>query len=497
MHDNKIYGGIYSQGPNQVTDLFLSDAQQIQMDQLIAPFYLWETMVHNLMLAKNGLIPESASKKILKALIVLTEQVDKEGIGLDPTVGDLHENIEAWLKKKIGPEAGWFHLARSRNDQITSDQKLITKSLFFQLGKQLAGLGEVLGNKSQQYSKTIMPGYTHLRPAMPSSFGFWWQAYLLQIVEVQDLLEATYNIVDTNPMGAGASYGVNWLIDTDFTTNNLAFSKPLSNALAAINSRGLHELYWIGPLVTLTTILSRMMEDVIIWSMPEINLIQMSENYTSGSSIMPQKINPDVAEKIRGKVGVMLGFYVQVATTLKGTASGYNRDTAETKVAIISALTEAINLVTISTQMLETIVPNEKAMLVATKQTLATKVADQLSQKYNIPFRSAHQIIGACLKESKYSVDQLKPSSIEQSIQKITGKKIKITTEWLVNTANVGQALSLYKYKGTPNSTMVEKVSNDLLAKNQSFNDWVKIEAKKFTLAKQLLIQLVKKYLRN
>lgn len=491
----KIYGGIYNQGSNQVTDLFLGDTQQIQMDSLMVPFYLWETVAHNLMMAKNGLIPLVSAKKILKELLELMVKVEKKGFVINPNKGDLHENIETWLTEEIGAEAGWFHLARSRNDQITCDQKLITKSLFFQLGKQLAGLGEVLGNKSQRYIATIMPGFTHLRSAMPSSFGFWWQAYLVQVIEIEKLFQSIYAIVDTNPLGAGASYGVNWPIETGSTTVNLGFSKPLLNALASINNRGLHELYWLGALVPLVTILSRMMEDVIIWSMPEIDLIRMSEEYTTGSSIMPQKINPDVAEKIRGKTGVLLGDYVQLATTLKGTASGYNRDTAETKIVIIQSLIEVISVVNIATQMLKTIVPNEKNMLIVTKQALATKVADQLAQKYKIPFRSAHQIIGASLKQSDYNLDQITAPLLKELTYKMTGMNIKISASWLANIIEVNQALSLYSYVGTPNPITMKNVNNDLLVNNQIFDNFISSETNEFVMAKQHLLQQVKTYL--
>ena len=239
-------------------------------------------------------------------MLKLSEKT-KNQLLVDPLIGDVHENVECQLIKSLGNDGGWFHIGRSRNDQSVTDQKLFTKKLFLDFFEKLSQLELILLNKSEQNKEVVMPGFTHLRSAMPSTFGFWWQAYLDQILNMHSLLKATYQTVDTSPLGAGASYGVNWKIDPIFTASKLGFSKVFNNALSAINTRGIDDAVIISNSTIFLIILSRMMEDIIIWSMPEINFISIPEEFTTGSSIMPQKINPDIAEKIKSKSSKLVG----------------------------------------------------------------------------------------------------------------------------------------------------------------------------------------------
>lgn len=492
----KIYHGIYKKVPAKKTDAFLVDVNQQQAEFQLIPFYLWETLAHNFMLLKQNIVPEKDAKKILKSLIGYLDDAENGRFIFDPKLGDIHENTEIRLTKDIKESAGWMHIARSRNDQVTTDQKLLTKKLFFDLSEALVLLANTLGKKAEMYKNVIMPGFTHLRVAMPSSFGFWCQSYLDQIVEWEEIVKNVFIAIDKNPLGAGASYGVNWPINTEITTKYLGFSKSFTNSLSAINSRGIHEMYLVGVLCGLVTILSRMMEDIIIFSMPEINYMAIDERFTSGSSIMPQKINPDIAEKIRSKAGKLLGQFVNICMVMKGTPSGYNRDSSETKIAIIESMQETISVLAITNNMLINIIPNKENMKAHIVSSLATLLADSLVQTYKIPFRQAHQIVGKSLKICDKNIDKLTHKIVETAFKSITGKSVKINTGLVEKAINPNTSLDSLSYQGTPNPKFLTKTNEKLLTDNTGFASWSATEKKKFYQAKKDLIDKVNEVLR-
>lgn len=492
----KIYAGIYSKLPTRQADEFLMDQNQLLSETKLLPFYLWETLAHDFMLVKKNIIPKKEGKLILSSLLNYLRKAQNGKLPLNPSVGDVHENIEALLTKDIGKSAGWMHTARSRNDQVTTDQKLITKELFFALSEELASLAKILAAKAIKYKDVLMPGFTHLRVAMPSTFGFWWQAYLDQLIECEKILQGVFTAIDKNPLGAGASYGVNWPIDPTETTQDLGFRYPLTNALSAINARGIHEMYLLGPICALATIFSRLTEDVIILSMPQIGFLAIDEGFTSGSSIMPQKVNPDVAEKVRSKAGKLIGNFVTISVVLKGTPSGYNRDSSETKVAIIDSLTETIDMVRIVSAMMEKIIPDKENMSAQVSPALATNLADNIVKKYQIPFRQAHLIVGRALSYADKDTQKLTNILLEKSGKEITGKKITISKTFIKDSLNPQKVINELSYLGTPNPKFISKANEKLLQKNDEFLKWAKLEKEKFYQAKKNLIQKIEGFIK-
>jgi len=492
---NTIYSGIYKNGPSGKTYQFIVDPNMEIVENKLLTFYLWETIAHNLMLAKQGIVPKEISKKILKNLLLIKDQVQKNKIRVEAEIGDVHENIENKLTEMMGQDAGWFHIGRSRNDQALTDQKLFIKESLLNFFESLNELNTVLLNKSESHKEVVMPGFTHLRVAMPTSFGFWWQAYLDQVLEIQEILQTEYLVVDKSSLGVGASYGVNWKINPNFTAKKLGFSKVFNNALSAINSRGIHESLIIGTLTTFHMVLSRMMEDIIIWSMPELNYLSISEEFTTGSSIMPQKMNPDIAEKIRSKAAKLIGDLTYIMTAMKGTPSGYNRDSAESKIAVMDALEEAQRTLSITTDMLEKIIPNVEIMKKAVLSSLPTKLADILVEDYHFPFRTAHKIVGRSISLVKGDVLSITPGVVSRAINEIAAKQINIPQELLKQTFNINKALDHYQYLGTPNPNYVTKV-NVLLKKScDQFKHWTVAQIKKNKQAESELYKEVKKYI--
>ena len=496
MRNNKIYGGIYTKSPSKKTDLFIMDATMTMLENKLIPYYLWETIAHNLMICKQGIVPKRITKKIVKELLKLSEKT-KNQLLVDPLIGDVHENVECQLIKSLGNDGGWFHIGRSRNDQSVTDQKLFTKKLFLDFFEKLSQLELILLNKSEQNKEVVMPGFTHLRSAMPSTFGFWWQAYLDQILNAHSILKTTYQAVDSSPLGAGASYGVNWKIDPLFAANRLGFSKVFTNALSAINARGIEDAMIISNLTIFLIILSRMMEDIIIWNMPELNFISIPEEFTTGSSIMPQKINPDIAEKIKSKSSKLVGNLNHVLVAMKGTPSGYNRDSAESKIAIVNSLEECILTVSITSDMLQKIAPNTNVMKKAIFSSLPTKFADILVGKYAIPFRLSHKIVGKIINIVKGDLTKIKGEMVENVIKEVTQINCTVSQKLINEAFNGENSLVQYDYLGSPNPYYISQV-NDLLKKNiDDLYEWMKKKKNEFSQAQKKLYKEARNFIQS
>ena len=496
MKNQKIYSGIYKKGPSKNTDLFIMDPTMTVLENKLAPYYLWETIAHNLMITKQGIVSKTIAKKILKGLLQLAEKANTEQL-VDPLIGDVHENIENQLTKIIGDYAGWFHIGRSRNDQSITDQKLFTKKYLLDIFEELSKLEKTLLEKANMYKDTVMPGFTHLRSAMPSSFGFWWQSYLNQTLDIHKVLKGVFEIYDKCPLGAGASYGVNWKIDSKFTANKLGFPKSFDNSLSAIDNRGIEDAMVIGQLAIFSTILSRMMEDLIIWSMPELNYISIAEEFTTGSSIMPQKMNPDICEKIKSKSAKLIANLNHVLIAMKGTPSGYNRDSAESKIAIMASMEEVLSTISITNDMLLKVVPNPEVMKKGAILSLPTKLADELVKKFHIPFRTAHKIVGKTVALVNGNVLKINDKTIKKAIKEVTGKEFIINQQSVKDVFNIDNALKQYQYKGSPCPEYVYKVNKKLEKEIISLGNWIKNQKNKFIKAEQDLYEEVTKFINS
>ncbi|PIY71911.1 argininosuccinate lyase [Candidatus Roizmanbacteria bacterium CG_4_10_14_0_8_um_filter_33_9] len=492
MKTNTIYGGIYKKDPSINTKQFIMNPEMLNIENRFVVYYLWETIAHNLMIAKVGIIKRSTAKKILTELIKILKEVKIKNI-INPILGDVHENIENKLTQTIGPEAGWFHVARSRNDQSITDQKLFTKKQIIETCKNLIDLERTLLFKSNLYFEVLMPGYTHMQPAMPSTYGFWLQAYLDQIIKIHLSLISVFNSIDFCPLGAGASYGVNWKINPKFTSALLGFSNPMENSLSAVNSRGIDDAMVISQLTTLSIVFSRMMEDIMIWSLPQLDFIKVDEALTTGSSIMPQKMNLDIVEKIRSKSSLLIANLNHVLIALKGTSSGYNRDSAESKIAIVKSLEEIITTIFMTKEVIKNILPNTNKMKSDTTLTLSTKFADNLSKKYHIPFRISHKIVGKILAKTNSDVCLITPLLVNQVINEYINSKLNINQSFIKNTFDLNQALDHYNYLGSPNSNYLLKVNKKLSNKITYLSNWYNKQNTFFkNIEKKLIKEVIK-----
>ena len=362
------------------------------------------------MLGKQEIIPNKSSKKIEDGLNEILKRLDNGVIEVDPTSEDIHSFVEGTLTYYIGACGKMLHTGRSRNDQVTLDLRLYLKKALDNIVSCVIELEEVIHKKASENMETIMPGYTHMQKAQPITLAHHLLAYGEMLRRDIGRLQDTYKRTDQMPLGSGALATSTYPIDREFVAKELEFSDVTWNSLDSVSDRD----YVIETLSALSIImmhLSRFSEEIILWCTNEFNFIELDDGYSTGSSIMPQKKNPDVAELVRGKTGRVYGDLITLLTVMKGIPLAYNKDMQEDKEALFDALdTVTLSLKTF-TGMLDTMKIKKEVMRkgAAGGFTNATDVADYLV-KHGIAFRNAHEIVGEiviyCINKNK-AIDEL------------------------------------------------------------------------------------------
>ena len=398
----KLWGGRFKKGTNELVNDFNSS---IRVDSRMYKEDIEGSLAHVKMLGKQKIIPSKASKKIEDGLNEMLKRMDNGVIGIDPSSEDIHSFVEGTLTYYIGDEGKMLHTGRSRNDQVTLDLRLYLKKEIKLIISDLIELEKVLSKKAKENIDTIMPGYTHMQKAQPITLSHHLLAYAEMFKRDIGRLQDTYKRTDMMPLGSGALATSTYPIDREFVANELGFSQITLNSLDSVSDRD----YVIETLSSLSLImmhLSRFAEEIILWCTDEFKFIQLDDEYSTGSSIMPQKKNPDVAELVRGKTGRVYGDLITLLTVMKGIPLAYNKDMQEDKEALFDALdTVTLSLKTFS-GMIDTMKVNKDNMKKGASGgfTNATDVADYLA-KHNVPFRTAHSIVGEmvlyCIKENK------------------------------------------------------------------------------------------------
>lgn len=391
MPIKKMWGGRFERGGDQLVDQF---GASISFDQEMAKEDIMGSLAHVKMLKKTQILSGADADKIIGGLNDLMTELEEQGLPFDVENEDIHMNIEALLTKKIGPVAGKIHTGRSRNDQVATDFHLYVKERLPKIIFALKDLQQALVNLAEKNVETIMPGYTHMQHAQPISYGQYLMAYF-QMFQ-RDVERFTFNKqhTDLSPLGAAALAGTTFPIDREMTTALLGFKKPYANSLDAVSDRDF-ALEFLSNASILMVHLSRLCEEIIYWCSYEFNYIELSDAYSTGSSIMPQKKNPDMAELIRGKSGRVFGSLMGLLTTMKGLPLAYNKDMQEDKEGVFDTVKTILPCLKVMTGMIETLHVNKDKMAHATHHDFsnATELADYLATK-GIPFRRAHEIVG-------------------------------------------------------------------------------------------------------
>ena len=365
----------------------------IQYDRRLFRQDIAGSTVHARMLAKQGIISEKDADLITEGLKRVGEEIEADGFPWDPSLDDLHMNIESRLHQLIGPVAGRLHTARSRNDQIALDMRLYTKEVITHTIAELRGVQRALVDLSERYKDVVMPGYTHLQRAQPVLFAHHMLAYFQMFQRDTSRFLDCYRRTDVLPLGSGALAGVAYNSDREFLAQELGFKEISTNSMDAVSDRDF-VLEYLAAAALCMMHLSRLSEEIVLWSSREFGFVTLSEEFTTGSSIMPQKRNPDFAELARGKTGRVYGHLLGLLTVLKGLPLTYNRDLQEDKEGFFDTVDTLLATLKVFQGMLAGLELNVDRVtsLSGESQALATDLADYLVGK-GMPFREAYGIV--------------------------------------------------------------------------------------------------------
>ena len=403
----KLWGGRFKSGVNELVNTFNAS---ISIDSRMYKEDIIGSLAHVKMLGRQGIISSKDSEKIVNGLNEILKRIENGVIDIDNASEDIHSFIESTLTYYIGDEGKKLHTGRSRNDQVALDTKLYVKKYLIVVANQVLNLQTVILNKAKENINTIMPGYTHMQKAQPITFAHHIMAYAEMLKRDYGRLLDCYDRMNEMPLGSGALATSTYPIDRNFVSNELGFNNPTINSIDSVSDRD----YAIEALSALSLImmhLSRFSEEVILWCTDEFNFVELDDAYSTGSSIMPQKKNPDVAELVRGKTGRVYGDLMTLLTVMKGIPLAYNKDMQEDKEALFDGLDTVLLSIQTFTGMLDTMKIKKDVMKKAASGgfTNATDVADYLVKKGEA-FRNAHEIVGKivlyCIDENK-AIDDL------------------------------------------------------------------------------------------
>lgn len=407
----KLWGGRFD-GKNEAwIDAF---GASIPFDQQLATQDITGSLAHVKMLGETGIITKEEAQQITAGLKVLAEKAAKEELTFTIENEDIHLNLEKMLHDEIGPVAGKLHTARSRNDQVATDMHLYLKEHLKEIIEKVHHFRAVLVNKAEEHVETIMPGYTHLQHAQPISFGHHLMAYYGMLTRDQARLEESMKRVDISPLGCAALAGTTFPIDRQMTADELGFSDLYMNSLDGVSDRDFI-LEFLSNSSILMMHLSRFCEEIILWCSHEFKFVELTDTFSTGSSIMPQKKNPDMAELIRGKSGRVFGDLIGLLTVIKGLPLAYNKDLQEDKEGMFDTVHTVATSLDIMAGMIDTMTVHTQVMHDATEKDFsnATELADYLATK-GIPFRQAHEIVGKLVLECTQKGIYLQDVSLEE-----------------------------------------------------------------------------------
>ena len=424
-----MWGGRFASGPSEIMEEINAS---ISYDQRLYNQDIDGSIAHATMLADNGILTKKDAKAIIQGLEQIRQEITSGKFKFSRALEDIHLNIEARLKELIGDAAGRLHTARSRNDQVATDFKLYIRGTIDHLIEQISSLQLTLAEKAEQYAATVMPGYTHLQTAQPVTFGHHCLAYVEMLERDKTRLEDARKRLNECPLGAAALAGTSFPIDRKQTATALGFKKPTANSLDSVADRDF-VLETLSAAAISAIHLSRLDEELVIWSSAEFKFITLSDSFSTGSSIMPQKRNPDAAELVRAKVGRIIGAFNGLSMVMKGLPLAYSKDMQEDKEMAFDALDNYSLALAAMTGMIKDLVPNEDNLEQAASggYSTATDLADWLVRVINLPFRDAHHVTGslvALAEQQGKQLDELTLSQMQAIEPKITDNIYSVLT---------------------------------------------------------------------
>ncbi|MDB2650567.1 argininosuccinate lyase [Amylibacter sp.] len=416
---NAMWGGRFASGPDAIME---SINASIDFDKRMAVQDIAGSIAHSAMLAKQNIITETDAEAIKEGLLIILSEIENGTFEYSKALEDIHMNIESRLKEIIGEPAGRLHTGRSRNDQVATDFKLWTRDQCDAIIEGLSELMKALINQADEGAEIVMPGFTHLQVAQPVTWGHHMMAYVEMIARDRSRFSDARTRMNESPLGAAALAGTGFPIDRHDTAHALGFSAPAANSLDAVSDRDF-ALEFLSASSICATHLSRFAEELVIWSSAQFKFVTLSDKFSTGSSIMPQKKNPDAAELIRAKVGRITGSLVGLLMVMKGLPLAYSKDMQEDKEQVFDASDSLMLALAAMTGMVSDMKPNIASLESAASSgfSTATDLADWLVRDLGMPFREAHHITGALVAKAEEKGCDLPDLSLKE-MQKVNEK---------------------------------------------------------------------------
>lgn len=441
---NQQWGGRFSSGPSAIMEEINAS---IDFDKRLWQQDIRGSLAHSEMLAQQGIISESDKEQIHQGLKTIQNDIEMNRFDFNRNLEDIHMNIEARLAERIGEAGKKLHTARSRNDQVATDFRLWVRDSIDTILPMIWNLMLTLSKRALEYAHTAMPGFTHLQSAQPVTFGHHLLAYTEMLNRDQGRLQDTRKRLNENPLGAAALAGTSFPINRQTTTSLLKFDRPMANSLDAVSDRDF-ALEYLSALSIMAMHLSRMAEEIVIWCSSPFSFIRLSDAYTTGSSIMPQKRNPDAAELVRAKTGRISGAFTGLLTVMKGLPLAYAKDMQEDKEQVFAATDTIILCLAACTGMIADLQANRENMAHWAESgfSTATDLADWLVRTLKLPFRTAHHITGKIVSYAEQeaipltSVPLEKMQEIEPRITQDVFSVLSVQTSLASRTSEGGTA---------------------------------------------------------
>ncbi len=412
-----MWGGRFGSGPDPIMEEINAS---IDFDRHLYRQDIAASKAHAAMLAKTGIISAQDAKRIAHGLDTILSEIEAGKFKFKRALEDIHMNVESRLGELIGPASGRLHTARSRNDQVATDFRLWVRDAIDGIDAALAGYQRALAEKALDHAETVMPGFTHLQTAQPVTFGHHLLAYVEMAARDRGRFADARRRLNESPLGSGALAGTSFPLDRAMSAKALGFTRPTANSLDAVADRDF-VLETLSACAIAAVHLSRFAEEIVLWSSPLVGLIKLSDAFTTGSSMMPQKRNPDAAELVRARTGRIVGALTSLLMVMKGLPLAYQKDMQEDKEGAIDAFNTLLTSIKAMTGMVRDMAPDVARMRQAAGEgyATATDLADWLTRTLKLPFREAHHLTGRIVAEAATAgvpLDKL-PLPIMQAIE--------------------------------------------------------------------------------
>ena len=461
---SQVWGGRLKSAPDQLNLEFCAgrDVATVRMaDDNLLPYDIWCNLAHAKMLLKQSILNDQEFTKIKAALLRLEREYQAGKFQLDPAKEDVHINIESYITTTRQVQAGKkIHTGRSRNDQIATDMRLYMRAQVLVLIEQITPLIFSILDLAEKEINSVMPGFTHYQPAMITTAGHWFSSWSQGLIRDCGRLMQDLQLLNRSPLGAAASFGTSWPIDREFTAKLLGFSAVEENTLDCISSRGENETRLAASISVFMNRLSVISQDIILLSTPYYGMFVLDDRFVTGSSIMPQKRNPDFAEVIKSKAALCHGLLTSLLGISKGAMSGYNRDMQQTKYLVMDLFREINNAPLVLSGVINSLTLKRKTMLRLCEQGFmnSADVADWLAREFSLSFRDCYELLSLAVRYSEKE-GQLTLAALQQASQE---SKLQITLDdSVVAFLNSPTALLDKKqHTGAPSSQAVQKMIN-------------------------------------